>query len=377
MRSSEVDMNLRLGRSGIKEGTAAASISLSTAGVFAHEAKKLYAGGNMAYYTLPASILISLLIFVLLAKLIKRSGAGNLSELICQSADRPTGIVITLLLFFALIFSAYSPLSQFLKALHGLFFQGASYSRILLYIMAPVLLICFLGFETIARTAKLLAVPLMIVFLSVIVSASSDFEVYRLFPTAGGGLKSILTQIFREVFTFLPAMISLLTVSDGLNGIDSAIRIGAASFLISAAVCAAAQLAVGLVFTYRQLNELFMPLFRINHLNKFEAHLMRMDKLANIVWLNGAVLTASFYLYSASRLFAGAFGLHDIRPAIAASVMLAALMLLFETETVDNTQFVRMSELVFRYGTVTAFPVLASGILSAVRSEGREKCGNS
>ncbi|MBQ3938392.1 MAG: GerAB/ArcD/ProY family transporter, partial [Clostridia bacterium] len=201
----------------------------------------------MAYYTLPASMLLSLLIFVLLAKLIKRSGAGNLSELICQSADRPTGIVITLLLFFALIFSAYSPLSQFLKALHGLFFQGASYSRILLYIMAPVLLICFLGFETIARTAKLLAVPLMIVFLSVIVSASSDFEVYRLFPTAGGGLKSILTQIFREVFTFLPAMISLLTVSDGLNGIDSAIRIGAVSCLISAAVCAAAQLSVGLV----------------------------------------------------------------------------------------------------------------------------------
>lgn len=367
-------MNLRLGRSGIKEGIAAASVSLSTAGVFAHEAKQLYALGNTAYYTLPVSIMISLVIFVLLAKLIKRSGARNLCGLICQSADRPTGLALTLLLFFVMLFSAYSPLSQFLKALHGLFFQGASYSRILVYIMAPVLLICFLGFETITRTAKLFAIPLIAVLMSVIASASSDFEAYRLFPIAGSGIRSVSGQIFREVFTFLPALIAILSVADGLNGVDAALMTGVVSCLISAGVCAAAQLSVGLVFNYRQLNELFMPLFRINHLNRFEAHLMRMDKLANIIWLNGAILSASLLLYSAARLFSGAFGIRDIRPCIASSAMLTALLLLFETETADNTQFVRFRELVFRYGTVTAFPLLASGLLAAVKSERRIKC---
>ena len=148
------------------------------------------------------------------------------------------------------------------------------------------------------------------------------------------------------------------------------------SALISAAVCAAAHLTIGLTYTYKQLNELYMPLFKLNHLSLFEAHLMRMDKLANVIWLNGAVIAASFSLYAASKLFSKAFGLLDIRPASAASAAIAVLLILFDAVTAGGGFVGSMRDAVFSYGAVAAFPLLAFSLVSAVRSERRKRCEN-
>lgn len=116
----------------------------------------------------------------------------------------------------------------------------------------------------------------------------------------------------------------------GPSGNASREKAGVIAALISAAVCAAAQLAVSLAFTYTELGDLFMPLFRINNLKSLETHLLRMDKLAHIAWLTGGMLTGSFYIYSASLLFSQVFGVRDIRPVLSSNVLLVGLLIIID-----------------------------------------------
>ncbi|HRM25961.1 MAG TPA: GerAB/ArcD/ProY family transporter, partial [Clostridia bacterium] len=176
------------------------------------------------------------------------------------------------------------------------------------------------------------ALLLLIVLAVSILTASSEFETYRLYPFPGSNIGLLTRQAFSQSGAFLPALLSLLITCTGLQGTHHAKKAGVIAALISAAVCAAAQLAVSLAFTYTELGDLFMPLFRINNLKSIETHLLRMDKLAHIAWLTGGMLTGSFYIYSASLLFSQVFGVRDIRPVLSSNVLLVGLLIIIDFE---------------------------------------------
>ena len=216
--------------------------------------------------------------------------------------------------------------------MHGLFFDGIGYGKLAMYVLPTVLFVAWLGFETIGRTAKCFALLLLIVLAVSILTASSEFETYRLYPFPGSNIGLLTRQAFSQSGAFLPALLSLLITCTGLQGTHHAKKAGVIAALISAAVCAAAQLAVSLAFTYTELGDLFMPLFRINNLKSLETHLLRMDKLAHIAWLTGGMLTGSFYIYSASLLFSQVFGVRDIRPVLSSNVLLVGLLIIIDFE---------------------------------------------
>lgn len=153
-----------------------------------------------------------------------------------------------------------------------------------------------------------------------------------MYPFPGSNIGLLTRQAFSQSGAFLPALLSLLITCTGLQGTHHAKKAGVIAALISAAVCAAAQLAVSLAFTYTELGDLFMPLFRINNLKSLETHLLRMDKLAHIAWLTGGMLTGSFYIYSASLLFSQVFGVRDIRPVLSSNVLLVGLLIIIDFE---------------------------------------------
>ena len=212
------------------------------------------------------------------------------------------------------------------------FRNGIGYGKLAMYVLPTVLFVAWLGFETIGRTAKCFALLLLIVLAASILTASSEFETYRLYPFPGSNIGLLTRQAFSQSGAFLPALLSLLITCTGLQGTHHAKKAGVIAALISAAVCAAAQLAVSLAFTYTELGDLFMPLFRINNLKSLETHLLRMDKLAHIAWLTGGMLTGSFYIYSASLLFSQVFGVRDIRPVLSSNVLLVGLLIIIDFE---------------------------------------------
>ena len=75
-------MNMRLGRIGAQEGVSVLSIALTLGGVFTLETKTLYEHGNSAYLTVPAAVLISLVVFILLLKSMQKAHVRDLYRLL-------------------------------------------------------------------------------------------------------------------------------------------------------------------------------------------------------------------------------------------------------------------------------------------------------
>lgn len=367
-------MNLRLGRTGVSEGVAVSVTAMTVCSIFSFESKLLYERGNSTYLTLPCSILLSLLIFLLLAAVMKRTQARSLGMLFENALGRVGFSIIAIAFLLLFAYSAYAPLSQFIRAMHGLFFDGVSYSRIVVFTMLPVLIASLLGFETIGRTAKLIAPLLFAVLAATTLASSVEFELYRLYPLLGNGAEAIAVQVLEETFTFLPALLCLLINADGLNGIESARRAGIFSALIAAVISLVCQLALGLCYTYSELGDLFMPMFRINYLNKFEAHFMRMDKLAHMIWLGGAMMAGAYYLYSGARLFCGGFRIKDIRPAIVGASALTVLMTMTEVEGRSGEEFLAAKQFTIENGYILLSAILIiSGLIALAKSSLRRK----
>ena len=181
-------MNLREGRIGVREGISIAAIAMCTSGLFTFDTKNTCACGSAAYITLPAGGIIAIVFFIIVLAAMRRSGAKNLSELILSAFGGTIGAAVTLVLMLCLLAAAYSPLSGFIQAMHGLFFNGIGYGKLAMYVLPTVLFVAWLGFETIGRTAKCFALLLLIVLAVSILTASSEFETYRLYPFPGSNI---------------------------------------------------------------------------------------------------------------------------------------------------------------------------------------------
>lgn len=365
-------MSIKTGRIGKQEAVSITAVSLAAEGLFTAESRGLYKTGNCSYLTVPAALFISAMIALIVLRAMKKRGADSFVKLLTVSFGR-FAVVPGAVVFIMLIFSAYLPTSEFVFAMHGLVFEGVSYERLVLFILPAVFILCVFGFETIARTAKCVAPLLIAVLAASILSASSEFRIYRLFPFPGKAPGEIITELFRLIGAFLPTVTAFLIVSDGMNDMktaESALRTAA---IAAGAICFAAQLAVSLVYTFAGLEKVYMPLFRLNHLNLFEAHLMRLDKLAHMIWLGGSIVAAAFHAFAASKLAAELFSMKDVRPTAAAAVLLTAILILIDADGGNETFGILKAFIVDNGTWILAVPILAAALAAAKKGVLLEK----
>lgn len=364
-------MNLREGRIGLQEGVCIAAIAMVTSGLFTIDPHSGYANGNATYITLPISILLSALVFFVVTSAMKRSGAVNLAEFLKMELGQVGAAMVSIVLMLFLVIAAYAPLSRFAQAMHGLFFNGVSYRRIIMFILPTVLIVAWMGLETLGRTAKCFSLVLLIILLVTLASAMSEFETYRLYPLMGGDIKHVASQSMSGMMSFLPTVVGLMVICSGLNGIgftQKSLLIGIAITII---ICFITQLALGMVYTYSELEQLYMPLFRINHLDTFEAQLLRLDKLSHMAWLNGGMIAGAFYIYAASMLFTQTFALKDIRPAIGTNALLTVIIMTMEFDGLI-LKLDKAKDFATNFGfIIVSLPLIIAATIAAIRSKSK------
>lgn len=327
-------MNYREGRIGTHEGVSAAAIALSTSGLFCIDSSYAYSKGNSTYITLPLSIILSLLIFLLCWHGMRISGCRNLTELITFSMGKVLGKLIVTIIAIVFVVSALEPLSIFIQVMTGLIYDNTEYSMITLFVIPVIFLISVLGLESIGRIAKCFAALLVIMIAISLASTVKEIEVFRLYPLMGDGIAHMGEFTLSEVFSFLPGLCGLLIVGNGLQGLKNIRKTGIISALVALVVCAFVQLFIGLIYTYKDLQNAFVPLYRINLHNLLEAYQTRMDKLTFMAWLNGCIIACAFYIYSAGLIFARGFHQRDVRPAVLTFTVIMTVLVFMKFENI-------------------------------------------
>lgn len=362
-------MNYREGRIGTQEGVSIATIALSTSGLFCIDSSYAYSKGNSTYITLPLSIIVSLLVFLLCWRGMRSSGCRNFAELITFSMGKVVGKIVILIITAVFIVAALEPLSIFIQVMTGLIYDDAEYTTITFFIIPVIFLIAVFGLESIGRIAKCFAILLVVMLLISLASTLGEIEAFRLYPLLGDGIEHMTEFTLSEVFSFLPAMCGLMVAGNGLQGVKNIKKIGIISAVIAIVICLTVQLFIGLIYTYKDLQNTFVPLYRINLHNLLETYHTRMDKLTFMAWLNGCIIACAFYIYSAGLTFSQGFHQRDVRPAILTFTVITTALVFMKFEKITvKTDWIRAFYTKYAYIAIAA-PLIIVAVVSIIKAK--------
>lgn len=360
-------MSLNEGRIGRAEAVTAAAMSMCVNGVFAVDNSYAYEGGSSAFVTVPLSALLSLLHVLLLIKSMERQGSRDLAAHFNRMTGGFFGAVSMLLFSAGLVYCAAKPLANFAQVMQKLVYDGAKYTAILAFIIPVTVFAAWKGFECIGRTARCFAWLLIGMFLVAVISSVKGYEIYRLCPFLSDGAGHMAAFTASDTLLFLPPLAALTIEGGALQGHSHIRKAACGAALASAAITFIAQLAVSLAYPAAILKDMAMPLYRIGFLRADTGYVMRLDKLFIMVWLSGAMISSSYCIYSAARLFSGVFGQRDVRPAVGAVSLVVCGLILMGLEG-RNGNIRTVNDIISRYGAAVVYsPMLAVTLAAFIR----------
>ena len=321
-------MNLRLGRFGLQEGTAAVAVAALISGVFSLDVSATYARGNLCYAATAAGALLSVLLLGLLPKAM--GPEADLGESFRLALGPLLGPVVTLPLILGLLLAAVLPLFRFLLAMERYIFVDADYVPLALYLLPVLLLLVTRGMECVARMAKLLALPAAFALGALLLLAGPAFRLYHLYPLFSPGFGAFCRQTGEALFRFLPGGLALIAVGRGCQGkkyVAAGVRRG---LLLGGAGATMVQLGLGLTFFGPDMAPMSAPVYCMTMAARQDRLGLRLDVLVLFLWVMAGLAAAGFYLYAAALLLCRLTGGEDIRPVGALMGLLAvSLALLF------------------------------------------------
>ena len=326
-------MNLKEGRSGKKEAAAATMLALLASGLFALESHDTYALSNGVYLASALAAIIAWLIFEALSTLCIRLCAESLADLLARVSGRFLGKLLGLCLVFLLLYVSAQPLYHAAIDQVNFVYTGADFTAVLCYIAPCLLLLVLLGLEAILRTSRMFLWLSMLSLLLMLVYAAPQFQSYRLFPILGGGMGELIGQTGKALLRFLPPLLALLIVGQGVHGIRHARKSGRMALLMALPLVLAIQLGEALSYYHSGLAGLSAPLYQIVEVAQINQPGMRLDRLLIFFWVLPGVLGTAYYLYAASLLFCRCFALRDIRPVGALMVGISATLALLHGQS--------------------------------------------
>ncbi|HWR22988.1 MAG TPA: GerAB/ArcD/ProY family transporter [Feifaniaceae bacterium] len=365
-------MKLRQGRIGRQETLAAAAVAVAVSGIFTTDNASLYGEGNSAYVSTPIAAALALLAFLLVAGAMQKGGHETLWELLKHGLGGIAGRIAAFFYAGLLVFCAAALLSRFSLMLGRFVYPDASEWQVLLYPLAAAFALAWLGLEGIGRMSRLFAWVMLISILGALALAAYNYEPYRLAPILGDGFEHMAFMAVRNVALYFPGMLSLLILARGVHGVRAARRAGYGAGIAAGVLGSLCQICLGMTYTYQDLALMHSPMYRLTMSFRSGGYYQRLDLLLLMGWVISGMLAAGYYLYAAALLFAEAFSLEDIRPAVltAAAAAGAASMLMH----VDNMLFRAVGSYISLYGWIYALvPVLLASLISVLRNAGSPK----
>ena len=349
-------MNLRIGAFGRQESAAMVLIAAFFGGCFGMDSCVLHEHGNASWIVQIIATVQALLLFEGTVWVLRVRGGNDLSALIGKSRFKKT---LAAPLILALALAALQPLEQFLFTMTQYVFTDSKQVTACLYLLPSLFLLTALGAETLVRTARILLPIMLLSIIAALFSGIGQYHLYRIHPIPLRDPFGIFSLAGAAQVRAAAPLIALLCIGEGTQdrmAMRSAGRIGA----IAGGLLATASLfALSMTFTYTQLQDMPSPFYRMLVEVRAENPTLRLDRAVLFLWLGGAILTAAFYLYAASVLFAKTFGVRDVRPvALCLSGIAITLILVLYYNSETTAMILKM---LYRYAWVlisVPFPLI-------------------
>lgn len=306
---------IREGNFGYHEAISLLVITIITKVFFTSPAILVDIVGTAGWYMTIISVLAAIFAFMFLYMLLKRFPNKNIMEIADLVLGKWGSIIFLLLLGGFLLWTASISVREFTEVLKVYVLPQSPPSFIMILFVITIIVLSFMGLETIARFAKFIIYILGVGFILVVLLSSQNFVPRHLFPILGYGLDTTLIHgLLRS--SFYGEIVIIGVIASSLQGSKEIKRIGFSTLLIAGFLTSFSLLVFTLVFPYTVGQELTSPMYEMAALIDYGGFMQRMEPIFLFLWNFGTFIEVSLIFYATLMIFCHAFRIDDKRPVI-------------------------------------------------------------
>lgn len=365
-------MRIKEGKIGRQESAALIGIAVYTSMVFTLSSIESYRGGNSTYLWVPATMALALAVVLFVMYAMEKCGISTIDMLFKTAFGKLIGGAVGGVIIALLILSAFELLTDFINLIHSFVFYDQPYWNIILWIVAAVGFLGFLGLESIARTGRLLLPAFVIILALWLLLPVRSFERSNLYPFPGNTLADMGKLVWKNAASAFAPIIAVLAITNGMHGMRFARNACGIGVLCALFAVASTQLCLGLAYGYKDLVEMPYPLYRLDMMMPQEGYFFRMDKIALFFWLAMGLIASAYYVFTAAMMWCRCYGPKDTRPAVLALCVILACAIQIQAEGYYE-EFAKGINAVNQWAwTAILLPVIASAVQLVKKRMGKE-----
>jgi len=359
---------LKEGKIGVFEATCIVSIAI-TAKLFFASPRALAevvgpAGWLVHIVAIPAALVGFLFIFLLM----KRFPGQDLVSVFETVFGKIAGSLISIILAAVILFNSVLLTREFSEAIKVYIYPFTPPSMIMFFFLAPVLLMVYLGFESLARTVASFIWIAAIGLLSIFILASPLYKIYNLFPLFDGGISHIAI-IGLQKSSVYGDIVFLAVVINSLQGIGHFKKAGLTAISFSGIFIFTGLLILSLAFSKTVASESTIPMLSLTRAIEFGTFFQRFESVYIFVWSISAILAAGVNLYAFTSIYCKVFRIKDQKPLVLSlGVILFSIGILMPSITVIVSLLALFRD--FSWAVYFGIPLLALFVAAARGKKG-------
>ena len=321
---------IREGKFGVQEAVSLVAVTISVKVFYTSPSMVARFVGTASWYMTLISALVAVLGFTVVFLLLKRFPGKSLEGAFEASLGRTSGFIFSVITSCYLLFVAAMQLRESSEVMKIYVLLESPLSYIVGLTAFAIIVMSFLGLETIARVCKLVVFILLVSFIVVILLASQNFEFHRMAPIFGHGIGNTLIHGIRRSSVYGEVII-IAIIASSLQGTSHIKKAGYISIITSGIIISATLLTFTLTFPYYTASEVVAPIYQMVALISYGVFFERFDAVFLFIWNISTILALTVLFYSSVSMLAKTFRIQDIRP-----IILPVMVIMFNTAMMPN-----------------------------------------
>ncbi len=261
------------------------------------------------------AVLAALVGFMFIFLLMKRFPGQDLVSVLETVFGKIAGNLISIILAALFFLNSAIFIREFSEAIKAYIYPLTPPSMIAIFFLAPVLLMSYLGFESLARTVSSFVWIIVISFISILILSGPQYKFYNLFPLFDGGIGHIAVNSLNRTSVYGDILI-LAVFINSLQGIGHFKKAGLTAVIISGLFVISGFLAYNMSFPSSVASEITIPTLSLTRNIEFGTFFQRFESVYLFIWSIGAMLAVGINLYAFISIYCKVFRVNDQKPLV-------------------------------------------------------------
>lgn len=322
--------------------------------------------GTATWYMTLISTATAIVGFTFIYLLLKRFPGKDLIFAFEKSFGRLLGFIASIALSIMLLINGAVLLREFSEVSKIYVIPETPLVFHIFTLVAVIVILSYLGLETIARFSKHIGYFILLSFLGTIVFNYNHFDYHNLFPLLGYGIKPTIVFGLKES-SFYGEIVILGVIAQSMQGTKHFKRIGFTSLIISGFIISTVYLASTLIFRYPQAQEVTSLMYTMTMAIQLGFFFNRLDPLFIFSWSIGTLISVSTLFYTFLSTYCKAFRIQDMRPLIIPAAIILFALSMIPSNLMNLMSFITILR---QYGWIIFFALpFAALIMDIIRKK--------